>query len=250
MPNDQMPDWGAIRVRGARENNLQNISLDIPKRTADRVHRRFRLGQELARVRDDRRGVAAADQRDLQRLRAGLHADAGPARRRLARRPDDRDHPRPGADGRQRPFHRRHGDGRERDAAGRLQPSREAAHRRTPGVLLQRPVGHGRRGDQGRSRLGGDREPKLQRRRRHVPAVRGHGQRERHRPDAALRRDQVACGRCDHCPRLHRGRLVDADVQRVRLLRRRTSRSATSPRRSSTTSSTRSPSRSGSTAST
>ena len=27
-----MPDWGAIRVRGARENNLKNVSLDIPKR--------------------------------------------------------------------------------------------------------------------------------------------------------------------------------------------------------------------------
>ncbi len=26
------PDWGAIRVRGARENNLRDISLDIPKR--------------------------------------------------------------------------------------------------------------------------------------------------------------------------------------------------------------------------
>ena len=26
------PDWGAIRVRGARENNLKNVSLDIPKR--------------------------------------------------------------------------------------------------------------------------------------------------------------------------------------------------------------------------
>ena len=24
--------WGAIRVRGARENNLKNVSLDIPKR--------------------------------------------------------------------------------------------------------------------------------------------------------------------------------------------------------------------------
>src|SRR5687767_2810520 len=27
-----MPGWGAIQVRGARENNLRNISLDIPKR--------------------------------------------------------------------------------------------------------------------------------------------------------------------------------------------------------------------------
>ena len=24
--------WGAIRVRGARENNLRDISIDIPKR--------------------------------------------------------------------------------------------------------------------------------------------------------------------------------------------------------------------------
>ena len=32
MPNDQMPDWGAIQVRGARENNLKDVSLDIPKR--------------------------------------------------------------------------------------------------------------------------------------------------------------------------------------------------------------------------
>jgi excinuclease UvrABC ATPase subunit len=27
-----MPHWGSIRVRGARENNLRNVSLDIPKR--------------------------------------------------------------------------------------------------------------------------------------------------------------------------------------------------------------------------
>ena len=94
-----------------------------PEAPADRVHRRLGLGQELARVRDDRRRVAAADQRDLQRLRAGLHADAGPAGRRLAGGADDRDHPRPGADGRQRPLHRRHRHRRERDAAGRLQPA-------------------------------------------------------------------------------------------------------------------------------
>jgi excinuclease UvrABC ATPase subunit len=28
----QGPDWGSIRVRGARENNLRDVSLDIPKR--------------------------------------------------------------------------------------------------------------------------------------------------------------------------------------------------------------------------
>ena len=73
-----------------------------PQAPADGVHRRLRLGQELAGVRHDRRRVAAADQRDLQRVRAGLHADAGAARGRRARRADDRDHRRPGADGRRR----------------------------------------------------------------------------------------------------------------------------------------------------
>ena len=130
-----------------------------PEAPADRVHRRFGLGQELAGVRHDRRRVAAADQRDLQRVRAGLHAHAGPARRRLARRADDGDHPRPGADGRQRPLDRRHGHRRERDAAGRLQPDRQAAHRRAAGVLVQHPVGQRRRRDQVRARRGQDREP-------------------------------------------------------------------------------------------
>jgi excinuclease UvrABC ATPase subunit len=33
MNDDRSPDWGAIQVRGARENNLRDISLDIPKRS-------------------------------------------------------------------------------------------------------------------------------------------------------------------------------------------------------------------------
>jgi excinuclease UvrABC ATPase subunit len=32
MTDSRSPDWGAIQVRGARENNLRDISLDIPKR--------------------------------------------------------------------------------------------------------------------------------------------------------------------------------------------------------------------------
>jgi len=44
------------------------------------------LGQELAGLRHHRRRVAAAHQRDLQRVRAGLHADAGAARCRRPRR--------------------------------------------------------------------------------------------------------------------------------------------------------------------
>ncbi len=78
-----------------------------PEASADRVHRHLRLGQELSGVRHDRCGVAAADQRDVQRLRAGLHADAGAARGRCARRADDRDHRRPAANGRRPPLHGR-----------------------------------------------------------------------------------------------------------------------------------------------
>ena len=94
-----------IRVQGARENNLKDISIEIPKRRLTVFTGRLRLGQELAGVRHHRRGVAAADQRDLQRLRAGLHAHAGAAGRRPPRGTDHGDHRRPGADGRQRPLH-------------------------------------------------------------------------------------------------------------------------------------------------
>ena len=125
------------RARRAREQPQGRQRRD-PEAPADGVHRRLRLGQELAGVRHDRRGVAADDQRDLQRLRAGLHADAGPTRGRRARGADDRDHRRPGADGRQRPLHRRHRHRRQRDAAHPVQPARPAAHRLAQRVLVQR----------------------------------------------------------------------------------------------------------------
>ena len=113
-----------IRVHGRAREQPQGRQRRDPEAPADGVHRRLRLGQELAGVRHDRRGVAAADQRDLQRLRAGLHADAGAARGRRARRADDRDHRRPGADGRRPPLHGRHRHRRQRDAAHPLQPAR------------------------------------------------------------------------------------------------------------------------------
>src|SRR6266511_1961457 len=183
------------RARRAREQP-QGPQRRAPEAPADGVHRRLRLGQELAGVRHDRRGVAAADQRDLQRLRAGLHADAGAAGGRRTRRPDDRDHRRPGAHGRQRPLHSRHRDRRQRDAADRLQPARRAECRAV--VPLQ-----------------------LQPARRRLPALRRHGQHDRHRPDPALRPEQVARrGRADD-PRLQRRRLDGADLHRVGLPRRR-----------------------------
>ena len=55
-----------IRVHGARREQPQRPDAGDPKAPADGVHRRFGLGQELARVRHDRGGVAAADQQDVQ----------------------------------------------------------------------------------------------------------------------------------------------------------------------------------------
>jgi hypothetical protein len=90
-----------IRVRGARENNLRDVSVELPKRgsppsPASPARARARWSSAPSRPR-----VAADDQRDLQRVRAGLHADPGPPRRRRARGPDHGHHRRPGADGRE-----------------------------------------------------------------------------------------------------------------------------------------------------
>ena len=125
-----------------------------PEAPADGVHRRLRFGQELTGLRHDRRGVTAADQRDLQHVRAGLHADAVPAGGRRPRRPDDRDHRRPGADGRQRSLHRGYRDRRQRDAAHPVQPAGGAAHRLAQRLLVQRPVGEGERRHHRRARRG------------------------------------------------------------------------------------------------
>ncbi len=159
------------RAGRAREQPQGHQPRD-PETPADGVHRRLRLGQELAGVRHDRRGVAAPHQRDLQRLRAGLHADARAARGRRARRADDRDPRRPGADGLQPPLHRRHRHRRRRDAAHPLQPARAAAHRLARRVLVQRRVRPRERRDHGPAReQDPNREGELQPRRRHVPAL-------------------------------------------------------------------------------
>ena len=240
-----------IRVHGARENNLKDVSVEIPKRRLTVFTGVSGLGQELAGLRHDRRRVAAADQRDLQRLRAGLHADAGPARRRRARRPDHRDHRRPGADGRQLALHGRHRDRRQRDAAHPLQPARAAAHRLAQRVLVQRPLGPGeRRHHRGARRQDPDQGGDLQPPGGMCPRCEGIGAVTDYRPVAAVRRQQVAQRGRDHDPGLQHGRLVRPHLRGVRASSTPTSRSATSPSRSCTTSSTRSRPRSRSTAST
>ena len=239
------------RARRAREQPQGRQRRD-PEAPADGVHRRLRLGQELAGVRHDRRGVAAADQRDLQHLRAGLHADDGAARRRRARRADDGDPRRPGADGRQPPLHRRHRHRRQRDAAHPLQPAREAAHRLAQAFSFNIPSVAGERRDHRRARRGQDedREGDLQPPRRHVPALRGHGLGHRLRPDPAVRRQQVAQRGRAHDPRLQHGRLVRPHLPRLRLLRPGQADPQVHQEGARTTCSTRSRPRSRSTAST
>ena len=183
-----------IRVAGRAREQPQGHQRRAAQAPADGVHRGVGVGQELAGVRDDRGRVAADDQRDLQRVRAGLHAQPRPPRRRPPRGPDDGDHRRPGADGGQPALHRRHRHRRQRDAAHPVQPARRPARRPAHGLLVQRPHPQGERGDvhrQGRPRREGRRQGRRLPR-RHVPALRGHGARQRHRPHRALRRLQVA----------------------------------------------------------
>ena len=146
-----------IRVQGARVNNLKDVSVEIPKRRLTVVHRRLRVGQELAGLQHDRRRVAADDQRDLQRVPAGVHALAGAPRGRRAGRPDDGDHRRPGADGRQPPLDRRDRHRRQRDAADPVQPARQAAHRPADRLRVQRPDPHRERRDEDREGRAGRR---------------------------------------------------------------------------------------------
>ena len=74
--------------------------------------------------------------------------------------------------------------------------------------------------------------------RRHVPALRGPGHGLRHRPHPALRRLQVARRGRDHHPRLQRRAAGTTGSTASRASSTRTSRSASTPRRSCTTSST------------
>ena len=194
-----------IRVHGARENNLKDVSVEIPKRRLTVFTGSLGFRQELARLRHHRRRVAAAHQRDLQRVRPGLHAEHGPSRRRPPRRADHGDHRGPGADGRQRPLHRRHGDRCQRDAAHPVQPARAVPHVGSPQAYsFNIPSVRGERRDHRRAWCGQaqDREPDLLHHRRHVSALRRPGHDLRHRPHRALRRLEVDRRGRDHHPRL------------------------------------------------
>ena len=83
-------------------------------------------------------------------------------------------------------------------------------------VLLQHPHGASQRRDHRRRAARATKAEEVPRRRlrRHVPALRGHGQRQRHRPDRVVRRQRVARRGRAHGPRLQHGRLVRPDLPR------------------------------------
>ncbi len=110
---------------------------------------------------------------------------------------------------------------RQRHAAHRLQPPRQAAHRLAAGVLVQH------RDDQ-RVRRGHVREGRQDRRREKrsftriggmCPRCEGMGSVTDFDLSAAVRRHQVAERGCAHDPRLQHGRLVRPHLPRLRLLR-------------------------------
>ena len=212
---------GHPRRRGPGEQPQERRRRD-PQAASERLHRGQWLGQVVAGVRHDRQRVAAADQRDLPDVRPAVHGPAQPAERRRAREPQPGHPRRPGADGGQRPLDGRHRDRRPGDVADPLQPSRPAARRVAPGVLVQHSLGQGRRRhDRREARQDGPRAPNVRDHRRDVPALRGARRSERRRSRRALRRRQVPGRGCADDPGLQRRRLDGAGLHRVRLPRSR-----------------------------
>ena len=208
------------RARRAREQP-QGRQRRAPEAPADGVHRRVRLGQELAGVRHDRRRSQRLINETYSAFVQGFMPTHGAARGRRPRRPDDRDPRRPGADGLEPTLHRRHRHRRQRDAAHPLQPARAAAHRLAQRLLVQRPIGAGHRRDHDRAwrRQDEDGAGDIHPTRRHVSALRGHGLGQRLRPVRVVRRQPVAQRGRAHRPRLQHGRLVRPHLPRLRLLR-------------------------------
>ena len=223
--------WGAIQIRGARENNLRDVSLDIPKRRLTVFTGVSGSGKSSLVFGT----IAAESQRLINETYSAFVQGFMPT---LARPDVDSleglttaiilDQERMGANARSTV-----GTVTDANAMLRVVFSRVGKpHIGGPQAFsFNVPSVSGAGAIKVERGAGADRKPQLQRGRRHVPALRGHGKRQRHRPDPALRREQVARAGRDHGPRLHGGRVVDAHVQRVRLLRRRTSRSATSSKK-------------------
>ena len=68
-----------IRVQGARENNLKDVSVEIPKRRLTVFTGVSGSGKSSLVFGTIAAESQRLDQRDLQRVRAGIHAHARPA---------------------------------------------------------------------------------------------------------------------------------------------------------------------------
>ncbi len=114
-------------VHGAREHNLKNVTVRIPRNALVVRDRPLGLREVLARVRHDLRGGSAAVRRVALRIRAPVPADDGEARRRLDRRALAGDLHRPEDDLAQPALDGRHGHGDLRLPAAAVCAHRPAA---------------------------------------------------------------------------------------------------------------------------
>ena len=210
-----------IRVQGARENNLKDVSVEIPKRRLTVFTGVSGSGKSSLVFGT----IAAESQRMINETYSAFVQGFMPTLARpevdLLDGPDDGDHRRPGADGLQPPLHRRHRHRRQRDAAHPVQPARQAAHRLAQRVLVQRPLGEGQRRDHRRA-AAARRRPR--RRPSHrlggmCPRCEGMGSVTDFDLSALYDDSQVAQRGRAHDPRLQHGGLVRPHLQRLRLLR-------------------------------
>ena len=239
-----------IRVQGARVNNLKDISVEIPKRRLT-VFTGVSGSGKSSLVFDT---IAAESQRMINETYSAFVQGFMPT---LARPDVDVleglttaiivDQERMGANARSTV-----GTATDANAMLRMLFSRLGKPYIGPPTAFSFnvPMRQGERGDDRRQGQGGaDRRPQRHLPRRHVSALRGHGLGHRHRPDPAVRREQVDRGRArSRSPATPR--MAGRSGSSRRRASTRTSRSGTTPRPSSTCSSTRSRPRSRSRAST
>jgi hypothetical protein len=173
-----------IRVQGARVNNLKDVSVELPKRRLTVFTGVSGSGKSSLVFGT----IAAESQRMINETYSAFVQGFMPTLARprsTCSRADDRDHRRPGADGREPALHRRHRHRRQRDAAHPVQPARAAVRRARHRLRLQRP--DPRRERRHATEKGGRRRRASCATRlpgRDVPALRGHGLGQRHRPHA------------------------------------------------------------------